>query len=128
MKHEFKPEGYNSASPYLIVNGAQTMIDLLVSLFDAQPLRRYDRPDGSIMHTELRIDDSVIMLSDATQQWPAVTVIMHVYVQDVEKVYQRALTLGCTAVQAPKQQEGDPDRRGTFADFAGNMWSVSTQL
>lgn len=80
------------------------------------------------MHAEVRIDDSVIMLSDASEQWPAVAVIMHVYVRDADKVYERALTLGCKAVQAPKQQDGDPDRRGTFSDFAGNMWSVSTQL
>ena len=128
MKNPYKPENYNSVSPYLIVNGAQKMVDLLVQLFDAEPLRRYDRPDGTIMHTELRIDDSVIMLSDASEQWPAVTVIMHVYVSDVDKVYQRAIALGCKPSQAPKQQEGDPDRRGTFIDFAGNMWSVSTQL
>lgn len=128
MKQSFKPDGYNSVSPYLIVNGAQKMIDLLINLFDAQPLRRYDRPDGSVMHAEVRIDDSVIMLSDASEQWPAAAVIMHVYVPDADKVYERALTLGCKAVQAPKQQDGDPDRRGTFSDFAGNMWSVSTQL
>ena len=83
---------------------------------------------GTMGQLMLAGGDSIIMLSDASQQWPAVTVIMHVYVPDVEKVYQRALTLGCTAVQAPKQHEGDPDRRGTFTDFAGNMWSVSTQM
>jgi PhnB protein len=128
MEKPFKPFSYNSVSPYFIVNGAQKLIDLLVNLFDAQPLRRYDHADGTIMHTELKIDDSVIMLSDASEQWPAVTLIMHVYVPDVEKVYQKALTLGCESVQAPRQLEGDPDCRGSFKDFAGNLWSVSTQL
>jgi len=128
MEKPFKPAHYNSVSPYFIVNGAQKLIDLLANLFDAQRLRRYDRADGTIMHAELRIDDSVIMLADASAQWPAVTSIMHVYVADVEKVYQKALSLGCEAMQAPKQQEGDPDRRGSFKDFAGNLWSVSTQL
>ena len=128
MENHFKPVNYNSVSPYFIVNGAQKMIDLLVNLFDAQPLRRYDHADGTIMHTELKIDDSIIMLADASEQWPAVTVLMHVYVPDVQKVYQKALTLGCEAVQPPRQQEGDPDCRGSFKDFAGNLWSVSTQL
>jgi len=124
----FKPTEYNSVSPYFIVNDAQRLIDLLVNLFDAELLRRYDHANGKIMHTEVKIDDSVIMLADASDQWPAVTCIMHVYVPRVDEVYQKAISLGCTEVQAPKQQEGDPDRRGTFKDFAGNLWSVSTQL
>lgn len=128
MKKNFKPDTYNSVSPYFIVDDAQAFTDFLVKVFKAEPLRRYDRPDGKIMHAEVRIDDSVIMLSSSSEQWPAVTVIMHVYLPNVDEVYDRALMHGCTAVQAPKEQEGDPDRRGTFKDLAGNMWSVSTQV
>ena len=61
MESKYKPENYNSVSPYLVVHGAQRMIELLKSIFDAEELRKYDMPDGTIMHAEVRIDDSVIM-------------------------------------------------------------------
>lgn len=128
MDKTFKPDGYNSVSPYFIVNGAQKLMDLLQNLFNAKALRKYNRPDGSVMHAEMQIDDSVIMLSDATEKYPPIQLVMHVYVPDVDEVYTKALAQGCTAEQAPTQAAGDPDRRGTFIDFAGNMWSVSTQM
>jgi PhnB protein len=128
MSKQFKPEGYNSASPYFIVNGAEKLIDFLVQLFDAKLLRRYDMPDGSIMHAEVMLDDSVIMMGEASEKFPAITLVMHVYVPDVDATFNKALTLGCESLEAPKQREGDPDRRATFKDFAGNMWSVGTQL
>jgi uncharacterized glyoxalase superfamily protein PhnB len=124
----FKPTGYNSVSPYFIVNGAQKFIELMKVIFDAIELRRFDRPDGTIMHTEIQIDDSVIMVSDATDKFPPVTLIMHVYVPDIDDTFNKAITAGCEIMEPPKQQEGDPDRRGTFTDFAGNMWSVGTQV
>lgn len=128
MEKEFKPTGYNSVSPYYIVDGAQKLIDLLKELFNASELRRYDMPDGTIMHAEVRIDDSVIMLGDSSEKFPPIHMVMHVYVPNVDEVFTKALDLGCESIEAPKEREGDPDRRGTFKDFAGNMWSVATQL
>lgn len=128
MKQSYKPEGYNSVSPYFIVYGAQRFIELMKTIFDAQELRRYEMPDGSIMHAELKIDDSVIMLGDASEKYPPVPTVMHVYVSDVDAVYSRAIEAGCESVELPTEREGDPDRRATFKDFAGNMWSVGTQV
>jgi hypothetical protein len=93
MSDNYKPEGYNSVSPYFIVDGAQKMVDFLKRLFNAQEKRRYDMPDGTIMHVELQIDDSIIMLRDSSKQFPAVTHVMHVYVEDVDKTFDRALRL-----------------------------------
>jgi uncharacterized glyoxalase superfamily protein PhnB len=128
MDKAYKPTGYNSVSPYFIVDGAQKLIDFLVQLFDGKELRKYKREDGTVMHAEVKIDDSVVMISDATDEYPPVTIIMHVYVPDVNTTYIKALKLGASELQKPKNNEGDPDNRGTFLDFAGNMWSVSTQL
>ncbi len=127
-KKSFKPTGYNSASPYFIVNGAQRFIDLMKEIFDAKELRRYDMPDGSIMHAEIQLDDSVIMLGDSSERFAPVPIVMHVYVPDVDATFKKAVDAGCEIVEAPKVQEGDPDKRATFKDFAGNMWSVGTQL
>ncbi len=128
MAKSFKPTDYNSASPYFVVPGAQRFIDLLKALFNATQLRTYSRPDGSIMHTEVRIDDSVIMISDATKEFAGNTHMMHVYVPNVDDVYKKALALGCRSLGEPVQKDGDPDRRGGFQDFAGNEWYVSTQV
>lgn len=124
----YKPESYNSVSPYFVVDGAQQFIDFVKNLFGAEELRRYDTDDGKIMHDEVRIDDSVIMVGDATADYPANQHMMHVYVPNVDEVFTKALSLGCRAVEAPKSRDGDPDRRGMFADSAGNMWAIGTQL
>ena len=128
MNKDFKPRGYNSVSPYFIVNGAQKLIDLMKQIFDAKELRRYDMPDGTIMHAEIQIDDSVIMLGDSSDKFPPVPLIMHAYVPNVDETFEKAIEAGCEIVEKPKEREGDPDRRATFKDFAGNVWSVGTQL
>jgi PhnB protein len=127
MKKEYKPTGYNSVSAYFIINGAQKFIDLMKAIFEAKELRRYERTDGSIMHAELQIDDSVIMLGAASAEFQPTTCWMHVYVPDAKAIYEKALSLGCEGIEPPKNKEGDPDTRATFKDFAGNMWSVGTQ-
>lgn len=128
MKKDFKPAGYNSLSPYLVVDGAQKMMDLLQKIFDAKELRKYKGPDGRILHAEMQLDDSVLMLADATEAYPQSGSLVHVYVSDVDAIYKKALDAGCQGVQEPQERDGDPDRRGGFRDFAGNFWSVSTQV
>lgn len=127
MTNTYKPEEYNSLSPYLIVPGAQQLIDLLVEIFDAKALRRYEREDGSIMHAEVKIDDSVVMIADSTQEWPPNIHMLHVYVPDVDLTYKKAIGLGCKALQEPAIKGDDIDKRGMFEDFAGNQWAVATQ-
>ena len=128
MKSEFKPTDYNSVSPYFIVDGADRFIDLMKKIFGANLLREYRKPDGSIMHAEVQIDDSVIMLGNSSEKYPPVPIVIHVYVPDVDATFQKAVDAGCEIIESPKEQENDPDRRGTFKDFAGNWWSVATQL
>ena len=127
MNKEFKPAGYNSVSPYFIVADAQKFMELLSKLFNAKELRRYNMPDGTIMHAEMQIDDSVIMLGNSSDAYPPITSVMHVYVPNVDEIFEKAIKLGCVSMEAPKEREGDPDRRGTFKDFAGNTWSIGTQ-
>src|SRR5262249_54387609 len=123
-----KPAGYSSVSAYIMANQAQRVIDFLKKTFDAEPLRRYDNPDGTIMHAEVRIDDTVIMIADAGGDYPAFPVWLHVYVPDVDAAYRRALDAGGISVQEPKQKEHDPDRRGGVKDPAGNTWWMATQV
>jgi PhnB protein len=126
--NNFKPNNYNSVSPYFMVDNANKLIELLIEIFDAKIHRRYDKPDGKIMHIEVQIDDSIIMLSDSTTQYPANKYWMHVYVPNVDETFEKAIKLGCEIVDKPQAKDNDPDKRGTFKDFAGNMWSIATQI
>jgi PhnB protein len=129
MTATFKPDDYTSVSPYLLVQGAQRVIDFLKQAFDAKELRRFDDPEGRIMHAEVRVDDTVVMMADAGGDWPAVPSMIHVYVPDVDVAYRRALEAGGESVQEPSQRGGDdPDRRGGVKDPAGNTWWISTQV
>jgi PhnB protein len=67
------------------------------------------------------------MMGEASEQYPPNKLLIHVYVADVDKTYQRALDAGCTSIDKPSTREGDPDKRGSFTDFAGNIWSIGTQ-
>lgn len=125
---DYKPAEYNSVSPYFIVAGAQKLIDLLTRIFDVHLKRRYEGPNGTIVHAEIQVEDSILMIADANEKYPPVPLVLHVYVHDVDKTFERAVDAGCNVIHPPRVNEGDPDRRGTFKDFAGNMWSVSTQV
>jgi PhnB protein len=127
MGSDWKPQGYSSVSVYMMVDGAQRVIDFVKKVFGAVELRRFDGPDGKVMHAEVRIDDTVVMLADAVGGYPAFPVWLHVYVPDVDATYKKALQEGGVSVQEPGRKEGDPDRRGGFKDPAGNTWWVSTQ-
>ncbi len=127
MKTDYKPEGYNSVSPYFVVDGAGKLMSLLVKIFDAEALRKYDMPDGTIMHAELRIDDSILMFGDSSAQFPPNQLLTHIYVPDVDQTFKNAMDLGCEPLEISTIKEGDPDRRGSFRDFAGNVWAVGTQ-
>ena len=123
----FKPDGYTSVAPYLTVNGAQGTIDFLIRVFDAQSLRMILGSEGKVAHGEVRIDDTVVMLTDAVQGWPATSSHVHIYVDDVDTMFERALSAGATIVKRPVQ-DGDVDKRGAFTDAGGTTWWVSTQV
>jgi len=128
MSPNWKPENYNSVSVYIMAERAQPVIDFLKKTFDAVPLRRFDAPDGRIMHAEMRVGDTVVMLSEANREYPAFPVWLHVYMPDVDATYKKALAAGATSAQEPVQKAGDPDRRGGVIDPAGNTWWISTQM
>jgi len=123
----FKPKNYNSLSPYLIVDNAQKLVDLLTEIFDAKILRRFDHENGKIAHIELLLDDTVIMISDSTESYGANKTMLHIYVPDVFKTFDKATENGCVEIEKPINKQGDPDTRGSFYDFAGNYWAVSSQ-
>jgi uncharacterized glyoxalase superfamily protein PhnB len=122
-----KPEGYNSVSPYLIVDGAGELISFLTSVFDAVELRRFPDDSGRLMHAEVRIDDTVVMVADSTEGWPPASAQVHVYVPDVDETYRRAVDAGADSVQEPVQK-GDEDKRGGILGPGGVTWWIATRV
>ena len=128
MPTTWKPETYNSVSVYIVADNAQRVIDFLKKTFDAVDLRRFDAADGKIMHAEVRLDDTVVMIADASGAYPGLPVWLHVYVPDAQATYKKALAAGGVSVQEPVNKPGDPDLRGGVKDPCGNTWWISTQL
>ena len=126
MPH-FKPETYNTVSPYLIVSDAAGTIKFLENVFAATVLRIFPDAEGRLMHAEIRIDDTVLMLADSAPEWPPVSSYVHVYVADVDATYSRALQAGATSVQEPVKKE-DEDKRGGVRDVGGTTWWIATRV
>src|SRR5215813_12581119 len=91
------PEGYHTLTPYLVVDGAEKVVRFMKEAFGAQAVfEPMMRPDGKVMHAEFRIGDSVIMISDASERAKATSSMLHLYVPNVDAVYQKALKAGGT--------------------------------
>ncbi|MEM7118649.1 MAG: VOC family protein [Chloroflexota bacterium] len=127
MNRNFKPDNYPSVSPYLVVDGADATIQFLIKTFEATEIRRFANEHGGIMHAEIRLDDSVLMVADRLPSWPARPASVHIYVEDVDDVYQRALANGGESVQAPVQK-GDDDKRSGVKDSGGTTWWIATKV
>ena len=126
MSASHKPDSYSTVSPYLIVDGASATIDFLMTVFGAVELRRFQNPEGKLMHSEVRIDDTVVMIADGSDDWPPAPSYVHVYVNDVDATYKRALENGATSVQEPVKKDDD-DKRGGVKDAGGTTWWIATK-
>jgi PhnB protein len=121
------PEGYHSITPSFCVDGAQKFINFLKEVFAAQDRFKMDGPGGKVMHAELSIGDSAVMVSDVMPQWPAKSNSLYVYVDDVDATYGRALKAGATSVRAPENAFYG-DRTSAVQDPFGNMWGIATHV
>lgn len=121
------PEGYRSVTPYLLVERADALLDFTRRAFDAEERTRMDRPDGTVGHAEIVIGDSVVMVGEAGGDWPAMPASLHVYVEDCDATYARALEAGGTSVQEPADQFYG-DRSSGVRDPVGNVWWIVTHV
>lgn len=121
------PAGYHTVTPYLVSPGTARLIEFLKEAFGAQELQRNARPDGAIRHAEVKIGDSVVMLGEATEEWPPMPALLYVYVEDVDAIYRQALEAGGTSLREPADQPYG-DRTGGVADPSGNQWWLATPM
>src|SRR3954464_9876529 len=129
------PEGYHSVTPYLIVKGAAAAIDFYTKAFNATEVLRMDGPNGSVMHAELQIGNSRIMLADeqpamgyaALPEGLRSNVGLMIYVEDVDKIAAQATAAGIKT-ERPVVDQFYADRSGNFIDPFGHRWSIATHV
>jgi uncharacterized glyoxalase superfamily protein PhnB len=127
MAVHYKPEGYHTVTPYLIARGAEKVLDFVKSTFDAQELMRMPGPEGTVGHAEFKIGDSILMISDGGEGYPAMPCTVYVYVQNVDETYKRALAAGATSEKVPADQFYG-DRSASVKDPCGNIWGIGTHI
>lgn len=121
------PEGYHSVTPYLIVKDVNGLIDFLKRAFDAEEIGKHTDSDGAVMHAEVRIGDSVVMMGEASDEWRPMPSVLHLYVEDTDAVYQRAMQAGATSLREPSDQFYG-DRSGGVTDPSDNQWWIATHV
>ena len=122
------PKGYHTITPSLTQASAAQTIDFCKKAFGAKLRMKMDGPGGAIMHAELEIGDSVVMLNDVMQeQDPAQPAALFLYVPDVDKTLAKAVKAGATVIM-PAQDMFWGDRFGRVLDPQGNKWGIATHI
>ncbi len=129
------PDGYHSVTPYLIVSDAARALEFYKQAFGAVELMRLDGPNGKIMHAEVKIGDSPVMLADEFPEMDAISpqtlkgtpVSLMIYVEDVDVRFKQAVSAGAN-VQRAVQDQFYGDLSGTRVDPFGHVWSIATHV
>lgn len=120
------PDGYHTVTPYLTVRNAPKVIDFLKQAFGAKLSHdAIKRPDGSIMHAQVAIGDSCVMIAEESEMAKATLSTLYIYVADVDSVYRQAIKAGGSNVMEPMDMFYG-DRSGGVKDPSGNSWYVAT--
>ena len=121
----YQRSGLTAITPYIIVRPAAQFIEFLKTAFEGVEQVRMPAPDGSIMHAEVEIGNGAIEVSDGNEQYPTAPAAVHLYVDDPDATYARALQAGATSFYAPTDDHPSGDRWGAVKDPFGNHWYIA---
>lgn len=121
------PTGYHTITPYISVPGAAELIDFLKTVFAAEERETITAPNGKILHAEVTIGDSRLMICDPKEDTCLRTGACYLYLADVDATYRRALEAGATSTMAPTDMFWG-DRMATVKDRFGNEWQLATRV
>jgi PhnB protein len=120
------PEGYHTVTPYLTVHDAAKVVDFLKQAFGAEPTHEpIKRPDGKIMHVEVKIGDSRVMLAEESEMAKATSSSLYLYFANVDNMYRQAVKAGGKTIMEPTDMFYG-DRCGGVKDPSGNSWMIAT--
>ena len=122
------PEGYHTITPYFAVRNAAGLIEFLERAFNAEVSERLAAPDGTVMHAQLKIGDSMVMIGHVPKEadYKLMPAMLYMYVEDADAVFKKAVQAGGKVVMEPVDQFYG-DRSGAVEDPAGNQWWIATR-
>lgn len=121
------PSGYHTVTPYIVVPNAGSVIDFAKQAFGATERMRHLDDAGRVMHAEITIGDSVVMIGEPTEEWKPMPATLHLYVKDSDATYRQAISAGGRSLREPRT-EFYGDRMAGVADAQGNQWWLSTHV
>ena len=130
-----QPARYHTVTPYMTVRDCAAAIEFYRRAFGAEKTMQLDMPDGKIAHAEIRIGDSIVMMTEENEAWGNKSpqalggspMFLMIYVPDVDASFKKAIGAGATEVQPVKDQFYG-DRSGTLKDPYGFQWTLSTHI
>ena len=120
------PDRYHTVTPYLVGQGLSKLIEFLKKAFDAEVIEKHEGPKGAVMHAEVKIGDSVIMMGEPKDGKPMPT-MLYLYVEDTGAVYKKAVEAGGESIQEPTNQFYG-DRNAAVKGPCGNQWWIATHV
>jgi PhnB protein len=121
------PVGYHTITPFLTVDDAAAYIDFIEQAFGGDVTYMMKQEDGVIRHATVKIGDSLVMISNANKQYSPMPCMLHMYVEDVDSSYNKAVRAGCITIEEPRDQFYG-DRGGGVKDPWGNQWWLATHI
>jgi len=121
------PAGLHTVTPYLHPHGADKLIHFLKDAFEGEEVERAEAPDGTVIHAKIRIGDSILELGEAHGEFQPMPLTLHLYVNDCDTVYARALGAGASSLREPRD-EPYGDRNAGVQDPFGNRWFIATHI
>ncbi|MDQ6666443.1 MAG: VOC family protein [Acidobacteriota bacterium] len=125
MAVNYIPEGYANVIPYIVVPGIAKLIDFMKAVFDAEETERMAQPDGTIMHAQVKIGGSVLMMGEPQGEFGPMPAQLYIYVCDTDETYRRAIKAGAASLMEPADQFYG-DRNAGIKDPCGNNWWIAT--
>jgi len=120
------PEDYQTVTTYLIIKNAVAFIQFMQTVFNAEVVNKHMRDENTIMHAELKIGNSIIMLADSTPQYAPANANLFIYVEDADATYKKAIDNGAaTVTELTNQSYG---RSGGVKDSFGNTWWITSVI
>ena len=121
------PDGFHSVTPYLVVDDVASVLEFIVQAFGADVTEKMEVPGAGLMHAEVQIGDSRVMLGQARDGYPAMPSMLYLYVEDCDAAFDRAVGAGGAVVREPEDQFYG-ERSGGVRDPGGNQWWFGTRL
>ena len=127
MKVNPIPEGCHAVTPYLTVPDAARLIEFLKKAFNGIERAKISRPDGSVLHAQMLIGDSLLMIGEPQGQWKPRSSMLYLYVADVDATYKQAIAAGAQSLIEPTNMFYG-DRHACVKDVAENDWWIATHI